>query len=359
MILANLKQTALALALTGSLALSANAQDNPSYVGKVVDIDGPRLYSNRLKSDGWFQAYSGMRTFLSERLRTDKETQAVLEFLVGGRAGIGRSSHIQIVSPRDVEEYGSTMRINAGTFWAKMDRQEKEFRIQTAGGVIGIEGTELLINVEPEAEETEVLLFEGKVTITDNEGTSTTMLPGDYAVMGGGGGGTCVLSYPSTSLRALIAERFPTFSTFLASQDITAIPNPASPTLLRGFNKTRAGLLSSLDQARESSGPTSDNLVATGTSGPATFRWDPVPGASSYGLFVASDSGLEDLLFSTRTTETGFEMPEGARGLDGGTYQWAVVALDEGGEPIGPPKISTFQTSGWTTAGIELDTETE
>ena len=56
-------------------------------VGSVIDIDGPRLYTNRLKDQGWFQAYAGMNTFLSERLRTDKQTQAVLRFLVGGLAG--------------------------------------------------------------------------------------------------------------------------------------------------------------------------------------------------------------------------------------------------------------------------------
>jgi hypothetical protein len=326
-------------------------------VGKVIDIDGPRLYSNRLKSQGWFQAYSGMRTFLTERLRTDNQTQAVLEFLVGGRAGIGRNSHVQIVTPKEVDELGSTLRIDAGTFWAKLDRQEKEFQIQTAGGVIGIEGTELLVAVEEGTGVTEVLLFTGQVSVTDKKGDKKTLQPGDYAEFGGSKG-MCVLSYPSTSLRTLIVERYPKFSSFLAAQNVTSIPTPASPTLVRGFNKTRADLLTALEQSGQVSGVVVGGLApaeANVPGSPLKFTWDPVPGASSYAVFVGTDQGMEQLEFSSRVEGTEFVMPDGARGLAQGRYYWGVLALDDDGMPLGALASSWFETPGWTAVGVEFD----
>ena len=144
--------------------------------GKIIDIDGPRLYADRLSPNSWFQAYMGMATFLQEKLRTDQQTQAVLEFNIGGRAGIGRNSSIQIVTLESIENVksGSALRIDSGTFWAKFDKQEEAIQIKTAGGVIGIEGTELLIGVDGKT--TEVMLFEGQVTVTDNDGREQTML---------------------------------------------------------------------------------------------------------------------------------------------------------------------------------------
>lgn len=343
------------LFLVAGLMIPGSAQNSGKLVGSVVDIDGPRLYTNRLQAKGWYQAFPGMKAFLSERLRTDNKTQAVVEFLVGGRAGIGRNTMVEIVTPKDVSKVGSTMRVDAGTFWAKLDKQEKPFQIQTAGGVIGIEGTELLVAVD-EKGVTEVLLFEGQVSLTDQAGNSKTLAPGDYAQMGGPSG-TCVLSYPAASLRTLIVERYPAFSSFLASQNVTSIPNPASPTLVRGFNQTRPGLLEALGQARDLAevGPTGLEPNGSTLSGaPPTFRWQPVAGADSYALFLSNDQGLTDLEFSTRVEGTSLSVPEGTPGLEQGRYYWAVVALDKEGKPIGSPAQSTFETPGWVTPATEL-----
>ena len=347
------KITFLAGLLACGLSSTGIAQER---VGSVIDIDGPRLYTNRLKDQGWFQAYAGMNTFLSERLRTDKQTQAVLRFLVGGLAGIGRNSHIQIISPREVDKVGSTMRINAGTFWAKLEKQEREFQIQTGGGVIGIEGTELLVGVDEKTGVTEVLLFEGQVSVVDKKGNKKTLKPGDYAEFGGAKG-MCVLSYPSASLRTLIVERYPKFSSFLASQNITSIPKPASPTLVRGHNKSRPNLLIVRTEAGSSQGSAASGLTPAGSSvsGPPTFRWDPVPGAESYAIFVSNDEAGEELAFSSRSDGTSLTMPEGSLGLDQGRYYWSVVPLNADGKPVGPAATSWFETPGWSTPGVELD----
>jgi FecR protein len=351
------RKSLLSCLLLGALAASGGAQESVRRVGNVVDIDGPRLYTNRLKTQGWYQAYCGMTTYLTERLRTDAETQAVLEFLVGGRAGIGRNSHVEIMTPKEVGKAGATMRINAGTFWANLDRQEKKFEIQTAGGVIGIEGTELLVGVDEETGVTEVLLFEGKVTVVDKDGKEKVMFPGDYAEFGGAKG-MCVLSYPSSSLRTLVVERFPKFSSFLATQKVTSIPTPASPTLVRGYNKTRADLLTVLGQAQGATGSAASGLnpaQTTVAAGAPSFRWDAVSGAASYAFYISQDEELQDIVFSSRVDSAGFSMPDGAQGLESGRYFWSVIPLNESGNALAQASQSWFETPGWSTPGVSLD----
>jgi len=344
----------------GVLSGLVSAQEKPISVGSVVDIDGPHLYTNRLKSKGWYQAYCGMGTFLSERLRTDSETLALLEFAVGGRAGIGRNSHVQVISPEEVGAAGTTMRINAGTFWANLDKQEKKFRIESAGGVIGIEGTELLVGVDEETGVTEVLLFEGQISVVDKDGAEKTMFPGDYAEFGGSKG-MCVLSYPSSSLRTLVVERFPRFSSFLASQKVTSIPTPASPTLIRGFNRQRPDLMLVLQEARELVGSEILDLTPSQSSvpaGPPRFSWAPTQGAESYAFYLSQDEAVQEIVFSSRVAAAEFSMPEGAAGLDQGRYFWSVVPLDGKGDPLSQPAQSWFETPGWETPGVSLeDTE--
>lgn len=298
-----------------------------------------------------------MATHLTERLRTDSKTQAVLQFFVGGRAGIGRNTQIEIVSPKDVEKYGAGMRVNTGLFWGNMDSLKTNYQIQTSGGVIGIEGTELLVGVDPEKGVTEVLLFEGKVTVTDDKGNEKEMFPGDYAEFGGPKS-MCVLSYPPASLRTLVVERFPSFSSFIATQKVTSIPNPASPTLVRGFNKIRPDLLAVWSSAQESTGQAVSGLTPSeGSTGPGvpTFSWRAVPDAASYALYITGDEVGQEVLFSVRTEDTSFTVPEGAPSLEGGRYFWSVVPLGEDGAPLGKVATTWFETPGWTATGVTLE----
>jgi imidazolonepropionase-like amidohydrolase len=52
---------------------------------------------------------------------------------------------------------------------------------------------------------------------------------------------------------------------------------------------------------------------------------------------------------------TDFTVPDGAQGLDPGAYFWTVVPLDANGEPVGQPSQDTFQTPGWTSAGVAIE----
>lgn len=343
--------------LTFGLLLPSLAQEQ-ARVGKVLDIDGRRLYSNKLQAGKWFQAYPGMPSFLTERLRTDAQTQAILEFAIGGRAGLGRGTEVEIVSQNEVKAVGDKLVVKSGALWAKIDKQKSKLQIQTAGGVIGIEGTELLVNHDLETKFSEVLLFEGKVSLYDeNEKLLKTMAPGDYASFGEGSSGLCVLSYPPTSLRTLVVERFPRFSSFLSQYDIATIPKPASPTLIRGFLAHRASLAQLLEasQGASASGDVSGlSPSQQSVGGKPSFRWDPVPGASSYQVVLASDEGMEDIAFSGQTDKAELVIPDGAPGLEAGKYFFRVIPLDDKGEPVGKASQTWFESQGWDSAGVAV-----
>ncbi|HEV2765963.1 MAG TPA: hypothetical protein VGV38_23460 [Pyrinomonadaceae bacterium] len=114
-----------------------------SKVGVVLDIDGQRLmYTRRNPSGrvGTYQAYEGMAVHLNDHFKTDPNTVATLEFLIGGRAVVSPDTELVVLGDREVSVVGNQIIIKAGKMWAKVDKQKSQLQIQTAGGVIGIEG---------------------------------------------------------------------------------------------------------------------------------------------------------------------------------------------------------------------------
>ena len=146
--------TAVLLCLT----LLAWADPSPMLrVGRVIDIDGPLLMTNRMTENSWYQGYREMDTFHRERLKADPKTSATLEFNIGGRAVISPGTEVEIVSTESVK----VVEVKSGTFWAKFDKQQDEIQIKTAGGVMGIEGTEFFVEAEDDGE-TSLTVVEGR-----------------------------------------------------------------------------------------------------------------------------------------------------------------------------------------------------
>lgn len=112
-------------------------------VGMVLDISGQRLmYTRRYPSGkvGTFQAYQFMPVHLNDHFKTDPNTVATLEFDIGGQAGISPDTEAVVLGERETSTVGNQIIIRAGKIWAKIDKQKAQLQIQTAGGVIGIEG---------------------------------------------------------------------------------------------------------------------------------------------------------------------------------------------------------------------------
>lgn len=111
-------------------------------MGRVLDIDGPRLmYRRRLPSGnvGNFQAYERMPVHLNDHLETDGRTTAALEFTIGGRAVISPGTKIVVNGHREIDTVGNAFLVTSGKIWAKVDRQKSQLQIQTSGGVTGME----------------------------------------------------------------------------------------------------------------------------------------------------------------------------------------------------------------------------
>ena len=100
---------------------------------------------------------------------------ASLRFFLGGKVGLGKDCEIEIISERDVES--RSIHLKKGKFWAKFDKQKAPIRIHTAGGVMGIRGTEFLLEVE-ENGDTQLSLVEGSVEIVPKVGETLLAEPG-------------------------------------------------------------------------------------------------------------------------------------------------------------------------------------
>ena len=108
-------------------------------VGNVMDINGTSAIT-LIRGDRTFQLPVGAPVFLGDELITDEVTLAVVRFDIGGIAGIGRGTTVKVVGDRKVETQGDWFTVKRGLFWANVDKQSSQLQIQSAGGVIGIEG---------------------------------------------------------------------------------------------------------------------------------------------------------------------------------------------------------------------------
>lgn len=180
------------LCLLMVLGLLGLAQAEP--VVRVSSIDGPGKLEIK---DGaaWHRAHVEMDAEQGDQLKTSDDTMASLRFHLGGRANLDKGTHVQIVSERDIKI------LKSGTFWGKIDSLKRgdEVRIQTAGGVMGIKGTEFVVTVD--GDNTTLSLLEGEVEITPAQGEKYTARPGSKVQFGLGRELRSILMESEDSLR--------------------------------------------------------------------------------------------------------------------------------------------------------------
>ena len=76
------------------------------------------------------------------------------------------------------------------------------------------------------------------------------------------------------------------------------------------------------------------------------FSWQPVSGASSYTLTLASDASISNVIYSTDAVEVFSQYSSSAPPLGNGiTLYWQVIAKDENGASIGDASnVGSFNT---------------
>lgn len=331
------RRASLALLLLALLTLPAvSQQSKPRKVGRVLDIAGTRLMTNKLKEKGWFQAYPQMPTYLHEKLKTDAQTTSTLEFTIGGQAVITPGSQVEVVGQRGVKSGDNAVLLSAGKMWAKFDKQNSQLQIKTSAGVMGIEGTELVVEVLDA--QTRMSLLEGQVLVTSASGKKQRLRSGQRARFGGKVG-LLVESLEPDVLEALQEKDLVEARRRLLNK--LEFPAPARKAIAAaaGRQELVAGAFPSRPMSPKNLTtplprpddvpPPVGNLQAGGS--PLTFSWDTVPGPTQYTVRL-SIPGQDEPLWIATTADNSLVYPEYAPDLvAGGTYSWSVTPLTEDG----------------------------
>lgn len=334
---------ATSIGLTMLLTLASWAQEKPQKVGVVLDIEGPRLMTNRLKEDSWFQAYPTMSTNLGEKMKSDAATTATLEFAIGGRAVISPGTEIEIVGQRDIETVGNKVVVKSGKMWAKIDKQSTQLQIQTSGGTMGIEGTEFLVEVD--GDETDLSMLEGTVAVTSADGKVERVIGGQAARFGRKGIIRRQLANeirkalesgePGAAREMLLQKAgFPAISRnavrFALTHRLGAKGRPLrNAALLCRYNRKKPGGSRRNHRRPEQAVPVS-GLTANGAL--PVFSWQPVPGCAKYSLALTANVDDEQPIWSVVVPATAVSYPEYGPDLEAGhTYYWTVAPLREDG----------------------------
>lgn len=340
----------------------------PGAVARVESIsgDGNLFYKQQ---DDWFRAYVEMDNYKGQHLKTDANSMATLTFNLGGQANINKGTEIEISGDRDIEVVGNTIVVKSGTLWAKVNKQKEELKIKTSGGVMGIRGTEFVVQVLDNGE-TKFSLLEGVVDVYPVVGEPHTAQPGQAILFGRQRRLEYRLRGTERLLQDLEGELGRNFfelrrelrqarrSLRQANTEIRRARLEAR----RGGREARAGLrearaalreaglarearradpdLSSLeDMGAEEVDPLS---VSVDSSGGRVFSFEDLEGENFAVLVSRGDSFARSVSWATRTTSRSVSYPRDARPLTRGTYRWRVMPLDEEGRPLGTSYESSF-----------------
>lgn len=369
----NFNRTAATALTCGLLAMTTSgawAQDKPELVGRVVDIDGPTLKTNRLKEDKWYQAYPKMNTYLKERMIATPDTTATIQFTAGGRAVIASGTQVEVVSPR-------RLKIVKGTAWLKFDKDrlnKEEFQIQTSGGVMGIEGTEFIVTTD-EAGNTKLTVVEGSVSVDNGSGDKKSVKGGDYSDFSTGA--LKVANYAAYGSPYSVVRD----AAFAGMDEDTArVLRPVVNRALwyvpgryrynrffygRGFGAARRTLHAintgnvyvpgvggvNIGKFKKPKEPIRD---IAGSGNTPTFTWKKGGGVKNYSVVVATDPKGEDVVWygENKTSKRIMKYPDYGPALTAGqTYHVFITPIKKNGEPKTEKGKSlagkgTFQAAG-------------
>ena len=373
----------VAAALWVSLQTQAFSQQP---VAKVVEIDGPKMTYERKATVA--AAFPFMDTMIKDEYVTDGSTVAAIEFVTGGRVGINKNTKIEVVSESAVTENGKPLvkrlKVKSGRILAKISKRKDPLEIETAGGVMGIKGTEFEVSVA-DSGATSLRLVEGTIEITPASGGTPFLIEGPAAWQTlEDGKALPVKKYESEdqlrdeiidspewadfqkainivntiSNYAYIPGQFGlgtasqafyyvgTASNFVTNPEQAAIDLAASYVPGGGF----MSYIPRNNKPPEPDFPTNPSPAQNAAvSSPPTFTWTGTKDAEGgYLLMVSKDEKMEALEWAAKVKQgTSVTYPTDATPLAPGLYYWRVMGLNDEGKPIGKATQSTFQSQGW------------
>jgi FecR-like protein len=375
---------ALFMAALFAQMIPATAQPAGDPVARVIQIKGDRLDYAR-GNDKWYQAYVEMKDYKDDRLRTDATSFGSIEFYTGGQIGINKGTTIEITS----DDTANVINLKKGGLWGKLATQpeNKPVEIRTSSGVMGIRGTEFVINESEEG--TEVAVLEGKVSVTPAGGEELLLTEGQKVYLEKLKGVETVnqsapevqTSSPKELRKNLLSsDEWNDFNKALrwantisryvpgagfsrefywANRGIGLITDPAAEAKSFAASQVNSRVGFGIGSKIMNSGgdkkpdfPTelSPDGQAGGSSVPAgslSFAWKEYEKADKYFLMLGRDDEMDELVwtYETQEDETSVSYPSDATPLSAGKYFWRVIPLDKEGEPV--KKAKAAQT--WVT----------
>ncbi len=362
-------------------------------VARVQEITGARnLFISRAAdrpANRWYRAHLEMDAELNDHFRTDDATLASLYFLLGGRANLDKGCELVVSSERGVD----LIEVKRGTFWANFRKRtegEKEIRIRTAGGVMAIRGTEVVVEVAANGQ-TILSTLEGEVEVFPDRGQAVSVKAGSVVTFGPL---EALVEYVEDLEERLHAE-YPSLADLRPSLlELKKVDQDLRDFQFRindgeeahSYNSRRftylvtgkdsgvsggGGVGTSGAQARMAridalldrtkTKPESDSqdqedadILAALLAGDAdranqgspvlstrpTLDWSWMEGERFAVLVLHGES--EKLFWLDRTEGTSFLMPSDARPLEPGPYKFRVIPLDENNRPAGRAVESAF-----------------
>lgn len=359
---------------------------------------------NRIRPNdpaGGFPVSVNTTGYIKDHFKTDPNTLAALEFLIGGRVGINKDTEIEIVDAKSVADANVSVKriiMKNGSLWVKADAKalKQPIEIQTNGGVMGIKGTEFTVDAKEDGT-TKVCCFEsnsdiGGVEVRDKNGKVIGVAkPGDEYLVTLKAAPVVkhtdnIESFRESTLRSGFNEMYndPAFRAFYgavgsylpygvgsafyaisALENIERDPVGALAALNSalashghglggwgGFALSTAASASSSQQRANPDFPTelspdaSDKSTKPKQSGPfPQFSWQGVSDASGYVVMIGRDDNMNDVLFTERVRGNQLNYPREMRPLDPGQYYWRVIPVNDEDQPVQKASQTIFQVT--------------
>jgi hypothetical protein len=365
------------------------------YAADVISVSGNNFRIKRINSPHYMKGRVNMPNYVRDLLETDGDTVAAIEFTDGSQLGINANTQIEIVSVADAKDitnrgFVEKVVLKSGTIWAKISgRDTKGFKVETGKGVIGVRGTEFIVETDEEGKE-KVTVLSGSVDYTP-EGKKTEVLnPGDEIVFD---------MYHTVDrrhqdvrdLRNAVNLRFPGLNPveqtilsvfkyhvigsipgagnalYVANQTMNFIENPEQFVADRAVSEIRSktglpipGISLGGGKKKQEVKPI-QNLKPDGVMVETyypEFTWDKTDGADTYRVLITrkplvkgeTDPGY---IAVAQVKENRFRYSQTARALrPNDRYYWTVIPMNKDNKPTAPPSnparlvMADFQSLG-------------
>ena len=354
-----------------------------TYVGDVIYVEGEGFRIKRVNSPHWLLGKTNMPDYVRDLMETDEKTTACIELLNGSQVGINKKTKIEIMSScqiKDVTNRSTVEKIvlKTGTIWAKIRGQKEPLEVQAGQGVMGIKGTEFV--VEADSENDKITVLEGEIEYYPDEGQKQTVKTGEEITVGRKGRIIKRL-VELKKLRDAISRKYPDLNP--RKQMILAvfagrlmgrhspgrkwglknaetinrmIENPEQFKKTERFRKFRDRQKNKHQPVPKNLKPRNDIVI---TYYPK-FTWDEVKGAKSYWVLVTRnilEKGNKDPLFYmfAQTDKTELEYPSYGRPLKpNNIYFWTVIPVGEDNKPAGRAAFpAKFTMADYAELGIK------